>query len=134
ECLQMVKEASGWGTPKPPNVGRGVATAEEGAGLGGGGSSTIVEVDATGMVTLTTSATDQGSGSHTMLTQVVAHELQLPLDHVHLDFTGTTGPWDRGSSAASVTRAAGQATVGASIEVREKLAAVAAEFLGCPPE
>ncbi len=134
ECLQAVKEASGWGRPKPLHVGRGVAVAEEGAGLGGGGSSSIIEVHADGTATLITSVNDQGSGSHTMLTQVVAHELQLPLDRVRLRFTGTDGPWDRGSSAASVTRAAGQATIGAAAEVREKLAAIAAEFLGCPPE
>jgi carbon-monoxide dehydrogenase large subunit len=134
ECLQAVKEASGWGAPKAPHVGRGVASAEEGAGLGGGGSSSIIEVDADGTATLISSVNDQGSGSHTMLTQVVGHELQLPLDQVRLRFTGTDGPWDRGSSAASVTRAAGQATVGAATEVREKLAAIAAEFLGCPPE
>jgi CO/xanthine dehydrogenase Mo-binding subunit len=132
ECLQAVKDASGWGGPKPANVGRGVATTEEGAG--GGGSSSIVEVHPDGTATLITSVNDQGSGSHTMLTQVVGHELQLPLSRVRLQFTGTAGPWDRGSSAASVTRAAGQATIGAAVEVREKLAAVAAEFLGCPPE
>ena len=134
ECLRTVRDASGWSTPKPPNVGRGVATTEEGAGLGGAGSSSILEVTADGRATLTTSVTDQGSGGHTMLTQVVAHELQLPLDHVQLRITGTTGPWDRGSSAASVTRAAGQAALGACFQVREQLSAVAAEFIGCPPE
>jgi carbon-monoxide dehydrogenase large subunit len=134
ECLRTVKEASGWDSPKPPNVGRGVATAEEGAGLGSGGSSSILEVHADGTASLTTSVTDQGSGSHTMLTQVVAHELQLPLERVRLVNTGTSGPWDRGSSAASVTRAAGQATLGAAADVKEKLRSVAAEFLGCPPD
>jgi carbon-monoxide dehydrogenase large subunit/putative selenate reductase molybdopterin-binding subunit len=129
-----VKEASGWGSPKPPNVGRGVATAEEGAGLGYGGSSSIVEVYADGTANLITSVNDQGSGSHTMLTQVVGHELQLPLDRVRLQFTGTDGPWDRGSSAASVTRAAGQATLGAVAKVRDQLASVAAEYLDCQPE
>jgi carbon-monoxide dehydrogenase large subunit len=132
ECLQAVKDASGWEAPKAANVGRGVATTEEGAG--GGGSSSIVEVHPDGTATLVTSVNDQGSGSHTMLTQVVAHELQLPLDRVRLQFTGTDGPWDRGSSAASVTRSAGTATIGAAGEARDKLAAVAAEYLGCPPE
>jgi CO/xanthine dehydrogenase Mo-binding subunit len=134
ECLRAVKEAAGWGRAKTPHVGRGIAATEEGAGLSVGGSSSIVEVHPDGTATLTTSVNDQGSGSHTMLTQVVGHELQLPLDRVRLQVTGTDGPWDRGSSAASVTRAAGQATIGAAVEVREKLAAVAAEFLGCPPE
>jgi CO/xanthine dehydrogenase Mo-binding subunit len=70
-----------------------------------------------------------------MLLQVVAAELDLPFDRVRLEFTGTEhGPWDRGSSAASVTRVAGKATFNAAVQVREKLALVAAEYLGCPPE
>jgi len=67
-----------------------------------------------------------------MQVQVVAHELQLPLERVRLLVAGTdSGPWDSGSSAARVTHVAGQATIKACAEVREKLAAVAAESLGC---
>jgi CO/xanthine dehydrogenase Mo-binding subunit len=68
------------------------------------------------------------------LPQVVADELRLPFERIRLESTGTEGPWDRGSSAASDTRVAGQATLQAAADVREKLAAVAAEYLGCPPE
>jgi CO/xanthine dehydrogenase Mo-binding subunit len=79
-----------------------------------------------------TSVNDQGSGAHTMLLQVVGHELQIPVERVSLEWTGTEhGPWDRGSSGMSVTHVAGQATMRASRDVRARLAAVAAEYLGC---
>lgn len=132
ECLETVKRASNWISPKPPNVGRGVAACEEPAG--GGGSMSVVHVHADGSATLTTAVNDQGSGSHTILVQIAAHELQLPLDRVKLEVVGTEREiWDRGSSAQSVTRMAGQATLRAAAEVRAKLAATAAEyFLGCP--
>jgi CO/xanthine dehydrogenase Mo-binding subunit len=132
ECLESVKRASGWTDPKPPNVGRGVAACEEPAG--GGGSESLVQVHADGTATLTTAVNDQGSGAHTILVQIVASELQLPLDRVRLEVVGTEREiWDRGSSAQSVTRVAGQAALHAAAEVRAKLAATAAEyFLGCP--
>ncbi len=131
ECLQSVKSASGWGRPKPPNVGRGVAICQDVAGFGG--STSIVEVHRDGSATLKTGVNDQGSGPFTILVQIVGHELQLPLNRVRLVVTGTdSGIWDRGSSGMSVTHVAGQATLRAATEVRSKLAAVAAEHLGCP--
>jgi len=132
ECLEEAKRASNWDAPKPPNVGRGVAACEEPAG--GGGSEALVQVHPDGSATVTTAVNDQGSGSHTILVQIVATELQLPLERVRLEFVGTEREiWDRGSSAQSVTRMAGQATMQAAGQVRRKLAATAAEyFLGCP--
>ena len=65
--------------------------------------------------------------------QVLAQELQLPLERVKLVVASTdTAPWDSGSSGNRVTHVAGQATIRAAAEVRQKLAAVAAEHLGCP--
>ena len=130
ECLRAVKTASGWDSRKPPNVGRGVAICQDVAGYGG--STSIVEVNRDGSATLKTGVNDQGSGPFTILVQIVGHELQLPLERVKLVVTGTdSGIWDRGSSGMSVTHVAGQATLRAATEVRSKLAAVAAEYLGC---
>ncbi len=131
ECLQSVKTASGWGRRKPPNVGRGVAICQDVAGWGG--STSVVEVHRDGSATLKTGVNDQGSGPFTILVQIVGNELQLPLDRVKLVVAGTdSGIWDRGSSGMSVTHVAGQATLRAATEVRNKLAAVAGECLGCP--
>lgn len=130
ECLRAVRKASGWDRPKPRNVGRGVAVCQSGAGYGG--SSAVVKVNPDGTATLVTGVNDQGSGALTMQVQVVAHELQLPLERVRLLVAGTdSGPWDSGSSASRVTHVAGQATIRACADVRQKLAAAAAECLGC---
>jgi CO/xanthine dehydrogenase Mo-binding subunit len=134
ECLTRVREASGWDRrPVEPGVGRGVAVSHCAGGLGG--SSARIEVAADGQVTLYTGVNDQGSGSHTMLVQVVAHELCLSSDDVALVVGGTdSAPWDSGSSASRVTFVGGLAAQQAAQNVRTQLAALAAEFLGCPSE
>jgi len=130
ECLRTVDRAAGLREPRPAGVGRGLSVAQEASG--GGISESTVEVHPDGTTILITSVSDQGSGAYTILSQIVAHELQLPLERVKLDLRGTAnGPWDRGSSAQSVTRIAGNATVQAAGQVRDKLATVAAEYLGC---
>jgi len=130
ECLRAVRDAANWDQPKPPHVGRGVAVCQSGAGYGG--SSARVQVFPDGTAALQTGVNDHGSGAHTVLVQVVAQELQLPLERVRLVVGSTeSGPWDSGSSASRVTYVAGQSTLRAAREAREKLAAVAAEYLGC---
>jgi len=133
ECLRAVQSASDWNRPKPPNVGRGVAVCQDVAGYGG--STSVVEIHEDGSAVLKTGVNDQGSGPFTILVQIVGHELQLPLDRVKLVVTGTdSGIWDRGSSGMSVTHVAGQATLKAAAEARDKLAAAAAGYLDCPLE
>jgi CO/xanthine dehydrogenase Mo-binding subunit len=131
ECLRAVRDATDWDQPKRPYVGRGVAVCQSGAGYGG--SSAEVQVHPDGTAALLTGVNDHGSGAHTILVQIVAQELQLPLERVWLVVGSTAaGPWDSGSSASRVTYVAGQSTLRAATEVRQKLAAVAAEYLGCP--
>src|SRR5262249_4351997 len=57
ECLQAARAESGWDTPKPPNVGRGVAVCQSGTGYGG--SSAVVQVNPDGTATLVTGVNDQ---------------------------------------------------------------------------
>jgi CO/xanthine dehydrogenase Mo-binding subunit len=130
EVLASVRRESGWDSPKPPNVGRGVALCQ--SPIGPGASTARLELDAGGAVTLRTSVFEQGSGSHTILAQVVAQELGLPAAQVRVEVAGTgSGLWDRGSSASSVTHGAGQATLRAAQQLRQQLTALAAEQLGC---
>src|SRR5207249_11915068 len=76
---------------------------------------------------------DQGSGSHTILLQLVAHERMLPVDQVELVVGGTdTAPFDSGSSASRVTYIGGLAAQRAAAQVRQRMLALAAEYLGCP--
>jgi CO/xanthine dehydrogenase Mo-binding subunit len=131
ECLERIEVAANWFTPKAADVGRGIAISHCAGGMGG--SSASVEVLSTGQARLKTGVNDQGSGSHTILLQIVAHELMLPVDQVELIVGGTdTAPFDSGSSASRVTYVGGLAAQRAAAEVRQRMSALAAEYLGCP--
>jgi CO/xanthine dehydrogenase Mo-binding subunit len=133
ECLQQVRRDAGWDAPKALNVGRGVAVSHCAGGMGA--SSAVVEVGSDARVTLRTGVNDQGSGSHTVLLQIVAHELGLPVDRVDLAVGGTDcAPFDSGSSASRVTYVGGLAAQRAAVEARRRLIELAAEYLGCPPD
>jgi CO/xanthine dehydrogenase Mo-binding subunit len=133
ECLERVGQAVSWDAPPDPCVGRGVAISHCAGGMGA--SNAIVEVTSNGRARLKTGVNDQGSGAHTVLLQIVAHELTLPVDHVELVLGGTdTAPFDSGSSASRVTYVGGLAVQRAAAEVRQRLIALAAEYLGCPED
>ncbi len=130
EVLDTVRRASGWDSPKAPHVGRGLAFCQ--SPIGPGASTARLELDTSGTVTLRTAVFEQGSGSHTILAQIVAEELGLPAESVRVEVVGTdSGLWDRGSSASSVTHGAGQATVRAAGELRQQLLARASQALDC---
>ncbi|HEY2594798.1 MAG TPA: xanthine dehydrogenase family protein, partial [Chloroflexota bacterium] len=134
ECLARVRELSGWDSPPTePGVGRGVAVSHCAGGLGV--SNARVEVGSDGGVMLYTGVNDQGSGAHTMLLQVVANELGLDPAQVRLIVGGTDrAPFDSGSSASRMTFVGGLAAQQAASRMRERLTALAAEYLGCPAD
>jgi CO/xanthine dehydrogenase Mo-binding subunit len=133
ECLERVRRDSGWDSPRPPDTGRGVAVSHCAGGMGA--SSAVVEIGADGRVVLRTGVNDQGAGSHTVLVQIVADELGLPVEQVDLVVGGTDeAPFDSGSSASRVTYVGGLAAQRAAADARERLRELAAEFLGCGGE
>ncbi len=111
-ALQVLETAvmnSGWNQPKASRfAGRGMALTERNTGLGG--SSALVTLQSDGSATVVSGATDPGTGSHTVLRQIAAHELGLPLEKVSFS-GGNTGmaPFDNGSGSSRVTHVTGQA-------------------------
>ena len=74
-----------------------------------------------------------GQGAMTMLSQVVAHELDIPLAHTHVVPPDTdTSPIAIGSLASRVTIAGGNAAIVAARLARDKLLALAASRLELP--
>ncbi len=129
DLLRRLAETAQWGQPKPPNVGRGMSCAQR--HVGGGASEAIVRADADGRVTLITAVPDVGTGAHTIMRQIVAETLTLPLDQIQVQVGGTNeAPRDTGSGASRVTHVAGQASYQAAVQVRDQLRAVAARTLG----
>ena len=132
ELLEKTAAAAGWGSPKPANVGRGIACCQR--HIGGGSSEAVVRVEPDGAVTLITAVPDVGTGAHTILRQIVAETLRQPIERVRVQVGDTSqAPPDTGSGASRVTHVAGQATYQAAERVREELRARAAQALGAAP-
>lgn len=110
-------------------VGIGLACYVEGTGVGPyeGGH---VKVETDGTVMVATGLTTQGQGHQTVLAQIVAEELGVPLDRVSV----TTGDTRRfgyavGTFASRATVTSGNAVAAAARTVRAKALRIAAEAL-----
>ncbi len=133
ETLEAAVKASGYGTPKPANVGRGVAVGDRTPG--GGHTHAALTLSPDGSVVLNTSIFDQGSGTYTVLRQIVAEELGLPPEGVQVQVWDTDAvDFDTGMGGCRVTRVGSQAAHQATVEARQELLAAAAELLGWPSE
>jgi CO/xanthine dehydrogenase Mo-binding subunit len=130
DVLRAAAEASGWGKPKPaPNVGRGISCAQRHVGTGN--SDAIIRVDTDGTVTITTAVPDVGTGAHTVMQQIAAETLTVPVHRVRVEVGGTDeAPPDAGSGGSRVTHVAGQASYQAALAVRDQLRAAAAQAMG----
>jgi len=133
ETLDAAVHAAGWGQPKPrPTIGRGLAVSHRHIGIGDANAQLSVEGD--GTVTLVTAAPDTGTGSHTVLRQIVAETLALPIQQVQVQ-VATTDVFeaDSGAGGSRVTHVAGQATYQAAQELKAHILEVAAQLLHCQP-
>ncbi|MBS0342449.1 MAG: molybdopterin-dependent oxidoreductase, partial [Proteobacteria bacterium] len=147
ECIDQATQAIGWkekrNAPKPTAGARrrgvGMAAAMHVSGnrtIGNwDGSTVVVKVNEDGRVFVLSGECDMGQGAMTMLSQIVAHELDLPLAHIHVLAPDTdTAPIAIGSLASRVTIAAGNAAIVAGRMVRDKLFALASQQWSVPPE
>jgi CO/xanthine dehydrogenase Mo-binding subunit len=131
--LERAAEAVGWGTPKPPYVGRGLALSER--GVGGGESHVEVELRDDGRVFVHTGAPDTGAGVYTILRQVVAEAMGLDPEAVDVGASDTgRAPFDPGAGGSKTTHITGQAAVEGARQLRARIAERAAAQLGCQPE
>ncbi|RJP36255.1 MAG: xanthine dehydrogenase family protein molybdopterin-binding subunit, partial [Phycisphaerales bacterium] len=139
ECLQTAAEQAGWrekrtaaGTQRGAVV-RGIGMASL-FHVGGGakiyrsdGCGTILKLDDYGGVTVLTGSSEIGQGSETVIAQIVAQELGLPLENIHVVNNDTTlTPWDVGVHASRTTFIAGNSALRAAREARHKLLGAAA--------
>ena len=137
ETLQRAAEAVGWETPKreKPGVltGRGLAITDLSQGVGRFAAK--ISMNSSGRPTLHMAFWDTGTGSHTVLRQMVAQELSVPVDEVDINLLDTSEmPFSSGSGGTRVTYTAGQAVVGAARELKRKLIRAAAPLLDSPEE
>lgn len=133
ETLEAAIASAGYRTPKAANIGRGIAMGERPPA--GGESHTAVTLNLDGSVLVHTSIFEPGTGTYTLLQQIVAEELQVPLQSIQIQVWDTDGvPFDTGVGGSRVTRVAGQAACQAAREVAHEVCMVAAELLAWPEE
>jgi CO/xanthine dehydrogenase Mo-binding subunit len=139
-CIEQAADAlgmrggSGISQPAEPHLkrGRGIACGLK-AVITPSASVATVQMHADGSVTILTSAVDMGQGSDTVLTQIVADELGLPLDACSVTHPDTDAtPYDLITAGSRTTFHMGRAVQLAAAEVREQLWPLAAELLGGP--
>ncbi len=136
ECIAKARAASDWDNRKqrtaPPGMrrGTGVALGAHISGLLGTGA--IIRVLEDGSIVLNTGAVDIGQGSDTVLSQICAEALNVPLDRISLASPDTDGsPYNWGTTASRVTYTTGRAVVGAALEVEKQLKQHGAQMLEC---
>ena len=93
-----------------------------------------VRVDRNGNISVVSGAAPQGQGSATALAQIVADELEVPLERVSVGFGDTARiPFGVGTYASRNAVMAGSAAYGAAQRVRNKAIEVAAHLFEASP-
>ena len=134
EALRRAADAAGYYSPKPAGVGRGVAIGSH-SQIGATGS-VAVKVMENGRVEINHPVFDPGTGTGTIIAQVVADELDIPIDRIDVvtwsTREGKTG--DMGIAGSRGARMFSTAGFNASQEVKGRLQRLTAEFIGWSEE
>jgi len=139
ECMEAVKTQLGWKQPRSPGEGVGIASLIH---VGGGarvyksdGCGAMLKMDDFGKVDVFSGATDMGQGSDTVIAQIVAEELGLNIEDIHVIHSDTDiCPWDVGAHASRTTFVAGNAALGAARKIKSRILEMAAKELYAPLE
>jgi CO/xanthine dehydrogenase Mo-binding subunit len=133
QTLEAAIEAGDYDRPRPTHVGRGLALAHQEAS--GGETHATVALHPDGSVVLSTPIFEQGTGTYTILQQVVAEQLGLPADRVTVRVLDTDGfSFDSGMSAQRGARVGTQAAHGAALSAGRELAKLASDLLDWPAD
>ncbi|MDH5540708.1 MAG: molybdopterin-dependent oxidoreductase, partial [Rhizobacter sp.] len=135
-CLEWAEQASGWRQrrgqlPRGPGLKRGLGMACSHYVSGSakpvhwsGEPHAVInlKLDFDGGITILTGASDIGQGSSTLLTQVVAEVLMLPMARIRLIATDSAlTPKDNGSYSSRVSFMVGNAAIRAAEELKRVL-------------
>ena len=133
--LKLVTDKLGWdGAVSKDGRGRGVGfgTTDPGAPLA---STSTVHVLADGSVVLLCGTVELGQGAKTVMSQIVAEELSVPLESVTIRPIDTAfTPFDRSTGSSRSTTVMGKAVELAGGDARGQIVELAAEHFECPEE
>jgi len=143
ECLDAVAKVIGWGRPSdapsaPHKVrGKGIAMLHKAPAMPTYTScAAVIKLDEDGAADVLVSGVDYGQGTYTVLRQIAAEELGLPIGKVHLTWECDTAltPYDWQTVASRFSYMGGNAVIEAAADCLRQLTAVAAQALGVASE
>lgn len=143
ECIEKGAEIFGWKEKRkrykyqpdgPIKLGVGMSCIVQ------GGTVPLVDMAAAsakmnedGSFNLLVGAADIGTGADTVLAQIFAETLSIPIDDVILHSTDTDiTPYDKGAYASSTTYLSGMAVLKTAEKIKEQILRVAADMIGEP--
>ena len=133
ETLRRAMEDSGYRRPKPKNVGRGLGVVQWTAT--GGIGTVAITLDEKGVATISSAMADQGAGTYTVLSEIVAEELKIPLSQIKVRQLDTAqGTKDTGVGGSRATRVYGNAGYEAALKAVEAIKQAAGEQMGVAPD
>jgi CO/xanthine dehydrogenase Mo-binding subunit len=133
--FKLVLDKLGWDGPTSrQGHGRGVGfgTTDPGAPLA---STSTVHVLSDGSVVFLCGTVELGQGAKTIMSQIVAEELRVPLERVTIRPIDTAfTPFDRSTGSSRSTTVMGKAVELAGSDARRQIVELAAEHFECPEE
>lgn len=138
KCIEKGKELIKWDEKYPfVDMGNnkvrsvGMAVTMQGSGIAGiDTSSSEIRLSDSGEYILFIGSTDMGTGSDTILAQMVAEVLETTVDNIVVVSSDTdVAPYDPGSYASSTTYVTGMAVIKAAENLKSKIISKAAEVL-----
>ncbi|MFQ5913208.1 MAG: xanthine dehydrogenase family protein molybdopterin-binding subunit [Nitrospinota bacterium] len=147
ECIEKTVNASGWKEKRekfrnqkgPRKRGIGISACIHVSGNRGifkefDGSSAILQLSENGRLTVISGEVDYGQGSRTVMAQVAAEALGMPLEDVSVSNVDTdVTPLCLGAFATRTTTVAGLAVIDGAAKVKKELLEVGAELLEASP-
>ena len=140
-CLDAVARAIDWGTPSTPSEnpdlvrGKGLAMLHKAPAMPTYTScSTIIKLDEDGGADVLISGVDYGQGTYTVLRQIAAEELRIPIERVRITWECDTAfsPYDWQTVASRFAYMGGNAIIEAAADCLRQVRAVASKVFGVP--
>jgi CO/xanthine dehydrogenase Mo-binding subunit len=129
ESLSQAAATIGWTQSLAADRGRGVALMLK-ASIAPSVSEAIVRLHADASVTVLASTVELGQGARTVMAQIAAEVLAIPLERITVLFPDTSvTPYDQTTSSSRSTTMVGRAVQEAAADVAEQLTRIAARAL-----
>jgi CO/xanthine dehydrogenase Mo-binding subunit len=143
ECLDAAANAIDWEKPsEPPSEsdkvrGKGIAMLHKAPAMPTYTScAAVIKLDEDGGADVLVSGVDYGQGTYTVLRQIAAEELKIPIEHAHVTWDCDTAfsPYDWQTVASRFAYMGGNAVIEAAADCLRQIQDVAAQALNVAPD